>query len=149
MVSSTTPRLGPRCPPFLERIVMSSQRISSASCCNWSSLSFLTCSGLSTMSRYRFISGERAVEVIGIGSAEKQLACFPAPKISVPRGCDGRFSNSGRLFRSGIIFPSLKIDRKSTRLNSSHSQISYAVFCLKKNKRGHKNDKRDSETESY
>src|SRR2546430_11634429 len=28
------------------------------------------------------------------------------------------------------------IDRKSTRLNSSHSQISYAVFCLKK-----KNDK--------
>src|SRR6516165_10365890 len=27
-------------------------------------------------------------------------------------------------------------DRKSTRLNSSHSQISYAVFCLKKNKQG-------------
>src|SRR2546430_12111648 len=26
----------------------------------------------------------------------------------------------------------LKPDRKSTRLNSSHSQISYAVFCLKK-----------------
>src|SRR5438270_3838103 len=25
------------------------------------------------------------------------------------------------------------LDRKSTRLNSSHSQISYAVFCLKKN----------------
>src|SRR2546427_10842508 len=30
--------------------------------------------------------------------------------------------------------PTLEIDRKSTRLNSSHSQISYAVFCLKKNK---------------
>src|SRR2546427_6651070 len=28
-----------------------------------------------------------------------------------------------------------KADRKSTRLNSSHSQISYAVFCLKKKKR--------------
>src|SRR2546430_9232837 len=28
----------------------------------------------------------------------------------------------------------LTLDRKSTRLNSSHSQISYAVFCLKKNK---------------
>src|SRR2546430_9091828 len=27
---------------------------------------------------------------------------------------------------------SICIDRKSTRLNSSHSQISYAVFCLKK-----------------
>src|SRR5688572_32398999 len=30
--------------------------------------------------------------------------------------------------------PSNVIDRKSTRLNSSHSQISYAVFCLKKKK---------------
>src|SRR2546430_13191309 len=28
-------------------------------------------------------------------------------------------------------------DRKSTRLNSSHSQISYAVFCLKKKKHHH------------
>src|SRR2546427_6976100 len=28
-----------------------------------------------------------------------------------------------------------KADRKSTRLNSSHSQISYAVFCLKKKKK--------------
>src|SRR5256886_10799488 len=28
-------------------------------------------------------------------------------------------------------------DRKSTRLNSSHSQISYAVFCLKKKKTEH------------
>src|SRR5688572_20706705 len=28
-----------------------------------------------------------------------------------------------------------RIDRKSTRLNSSHSQISYAVFCLKKKKK--------------
>src|SRR2546430_11465331 len=30
--------------------------------------------------------------------------------------------------------PGLFLDRKSTRLNSSHSQISYAVFCLKKKK---------------
>src|SRR2546427_13295871 len=29
----------------------------------------------------------------------------------------------------------LILDRKSTRLNSSHSQISYAVFCLKKKKK--------------
>src|SRR3712207_9552621 len=28
-----------------------------------------------------------------------------------------------------------KIDRKSTRLNSSHANISYAVFCLKKKKK--------------
>src|SRR2546421_1218851 len=30
--------------------------------------------------------------------------------------------------------PTLRLDRKSTRLNSSHDQISYAVFCLKKKK---------------
>src|SRR2546430_7619687 len=31
--------------------------------------------------------------------------------------------------------PRSRTDRKSTRLNSSHSQISYAVFCLKKKKK--------------
>src|SRR5437773_5004773 len=35
----------------------------------------------------------------------------------------------GKMFRIGII------DRKSTRLNSSHITISYAVFCLKKKKK--------------
>src|SRR2546429_4477133 len=30
-----------------------------------------------------------------------------------------------------------KLDRKSTRLNSSHGYISYAVFCLKKKKKQH------------
>src|SRR5688572_31496488 len=33
-------------------------------------------------------------------------------------------------------------DRKSTRLNSSHSQISYAVFCLKKKKKKNKHTKK-------
>src|SRR2546430_8765655 len=41
-------------------------------------------------------------------------------------------------FRSSVIAASTTTinakDRKSTRLNSSHSQISYAVFCLKKKK---------------
>src|SRR2546430_8179921 len=36
--------------------------------------------------------------------------------------------------RSGLAAVRLLADRKSTRLNSSHSQISYAVFCLKKKK---------------
>src|SRR2546430_13311462 len=39
------------------------------------------------------------------------------------------FCNSG--------FEAVEADRKSTRLNSSHSQISYAVFCLKKKKKNH------------
>src|SRR2546421_12955767 len=39
--------------------------------------------------------------------------------------------------RSGNIREATRIagDRKSTRLNSSHDQISYAVFCLKKKKK--------------
>src|SRR2546427_6083994 len=36
--------------------------------------------------------------------------------------------------RRPLRFLAYKLDRKSTRLNSSHSQISYAVFCLKKKK---------------
>src|SRR5688572_33199737 len=41
----------------------------------------------------------------------------------------------------GILVPGRERegkDRKSTRLNSSHSQISYAVFCLKKKKKNKK-----------
>src|SRR5205085_9861034 len=44
----------------------------------------------------------------------------------------GRRRALGRLRRRGT-HPERR-DRKSTRLNSSHSQISYAVFCLKKKK---------------
>src|SRR2546430_8809083 len=36
--------------------------------------------------------------------------------------------------RISLEFSGHRLDRKSTRLNSSHSQISYAVFCLKKKK---------------
>src|SRR5688572_30934001 len=37
-----------------------------------------------------------------------------------------------------------RLDRKSTRLNSSHSQISYAVFCLKKKKKKKKENSKQS-----
>src|SRR5256886_16731078 len=50
-------------------------------------------------------------------------------------------SHSGLMLRQLSIrcelvpkFLATSTDRKSTRLNSSHSQISYAVFCLKKKK---------------
>src|SRR5256886_13594309 len=39
-----------------------------------------------------------------------------------------------RRFPSSLSLGEREQDRKSTRLNSSHSQISYAVFCLKKKK---------------
>src|SRR2546429_818128 len=35
-------------------------------------------------------------------------------------------------FTSSVYHPTILEDRKSTRLNSSHGYISYAVFCLKK-----------------
>src|SRR2546430_10237495 len=42
----------------------------------------------------------------------------------------------GKSVLQAANFPAaLTKDRKSTRLNSSHSQISYAVFCLKKKKK--------------
>src|SRR5262245_64084607 len=39
----------------------------------------------------------------------------------------------------GFVDRDLYADRKSTRLNSSHLGISYAVFCLKKKKKNNKN----------
>src|SRR5258707_9887448 len=45
---------------------------------------------------------------------------------------------AGKDFKTGQTlmksFPAIGTDRKSTRLNSSHANISYAVFCLKKKK---------------
>src|SRR2546427_9629650 len=45
----------------------------------------------------------------------------------------GGETSCGRSVRTKFLLQIL--DRKSTRLNSSHSQISYAVFCLKKKKK--------------
>src|SRR2546430_7292258 len=56
-----------------------------------------------------------------------------------PSGADSKFKTNPHLLSehslSEIVRKSIEIclqygDRKSTRLNSSHSQISYAVFCL-------------------
>src|SRR6266496_6081453 len=44
----------------------------------------------------------------------------------------GRWPHAGRRFASGTR--RRPGDRKSTRLNSSHVEISYAVFCMKKKK---------------
>src|SRR5256886_8657557 len=39
---------------------------------------------------------------------------------------------------TSLLYKKTSEDRKSTRLNSSHSQISYAVFCLKRKYRSHR-----------
>src|SRR5690349_22979012 len=43
-------------------------------------------------------------------------------------------SSFNRCSRIAIVLGTTALDRKSTRLNSSHVEISYAVFCLKKKK---------------
>src|SRR2546426_5391644 len=52
-----------------------------------------------------------------------------------PAGAGGLVRGRGRRDASGAH--RLDVDRKSTRLNSSHLVISYAVFCLKKKKKKH------------
>src|SRR5947208_11347334 len=61
-------------------------------------------------------------------------------KISDPSTCNMRYSHScegaaRNCARRKAMATSASSDRKSTRLNSSHQIISYAVFCLKKKKR--------------
>src|SRR3712207_7897449 len=46
----------------------------------------------------------------------------------------GRQAERGEAGRAALMWPGVDRDRKSTRLNSSHANISYAVFCLKKKK---------------
>src|SRR5689334_24812724 len=61
--------------------------------------------------------GGEAVDVVG--------QVFPGSGNALHRGLAAQLSFGADLFG----------DRKSTRLNSSHSSISYAVFCLKKKKK--------------
>src|SRR5690349_24254274 len=54
-----------------------------------------------------------------------------SPK-KAPLACTPERSATSRL--ASLKLARRRIDRKSTRLNSSHVEISYAVFCLKKKK---------------
>src|SRR2546430_12726146 len=47
-------------------------------------------------------------------------------------GCQRIAGIHGHVHHAAALHAIFRTDRKSTRLNSSHSQISYAVFCLKK-----------------
>src|SRR3989475_8397547 len=58
-----------------------------------------------------------------------------SPKEKFIKVAEMLLENSGRDRTSAFAYAvAWTQDRKSTRLNSSHSQISYAVFCLKKKK---------------
>src|SRR5438270_1660915 len=58
----------------------------------------------------------------------------------------GQFSMATHHYREVVKRIRESGDRKSTRLNSSHSQISYAVFCLKKKKKKKKKKKSTNTT---
>src|SRR5690606_39322684 len=67
-----------------------------------------------------------------------QVLLDPARAVGAPAG-DAAPEDGLRVVRPGAILPAQQpvaapglVDRKSTRLNSSHVKISYAVFCLKK-----------------
>src|SRR5689334_24547260 len=64
------------------------------------------------------------------------------------RCCRGRESRLRRGCRPSRPCGSPTTDRKSTRLNSSHSSISYAVFCLKKKTKNTKHIYNDCENRS-
>src|SRR3712207_6937631 len=52
---------------------------------------------------------------------------------TVPASCPSAHLDCVHTFGSdGLTIRNSTLDRKSTRLNSSHANISYAVFCLKK-----------------
>src|SRR2546430_3867477 len=70
-----------------------------------------------------------ALVVLALGNPRAVGATFTSPL------CLDRLAGRRLLGYFGLLG---RLDRKSTRLNSSHSQISNAVFCLKKIRTNHK-----------
>src|SRR5688572_32200916 len=79
----------------------------------------------------------------GFGSGPPAASCPAGADSSGGQDAAGDIEEVGRFgvelleLPAGLRLPAqpfVREDRKSTRLNSSHSQISYAVFCLKKKK---------------
>src|SRR3712207_8143669 len=77
-----------------------------------------------------------AAEVVADLHALLTVARVPGPYVLAGHSLGGLYA---RLYATTYhdAVSGLVLDRKSTRLNSSHANISYAVFCLKK-KKNHK-----------
>src|SRR5256886_10570071 len=77
-------------------------------------------------------SGDTATDYFSDGMTEELInALVQVEGLRVPARTS-TFAFKGRTADISEVGRRLNVDRKSTRLNSSHSQISYAVFCLKK-----------------
>src|SRR3712207_8146202 len=68
-----------------------------------------------------------------LGELARQEDLLGVPAGELPR----RRLRSGGLHLEPLDDRARSLDRKSTRLNSSHANISYAVFCLKKKIKSH------------
>src|SRR2546429_6425789 len=89
----------------------------------------------STLISFFFFFNDTATTEIYTLSLHDALPIYPSsnsrPMIVIPCGT----RRGGLNFGSGLAGSGAQsLDRKSTRLNSSHGYISYAVFCLKKKK---------------
>src|SRR5689334_25226810 len=94
------------------------------------------------ISPYFFFNGPPTTEIYTL-SLHDALPIYLAEKIGTLPGdgertdaaaADATDGSPRRVFAQVVRAGHLGEDRKSTRLNSSHSSISYAVFCLKKKK---------------
>src|SRR5207248_4414787 len=80
-------------------------------------------------------------DVLFFEGSEKIFPAFLTRLLSDYHIAGGKFNVAGNsngglsAFLIAAKYPQYFVDRKSTRLNSSHRTISYAVFCLKKKKK--------------
>src|SRR2546422_8142568 len=70
----------------------------------------------------------------GLPPAPTRPPATSTPKHLAEKIRTSRAALEGERKQVTVLFADVKGDRKSTRLNSSHGYISYAVFCLKKKK---------------
>src|SRR5206468_4039391 len=93
-----------------------------------------TVSGRSTRTRDR--ADGHAINCLIVGAWQARRRSMPKTVGAWIHQKDRRQRTACQFFDKSAY--SIEEDRKSTRLNSSHDQISYAVFCLKKKKKKHK-----------
>src|SRR2546430_7225868 len=93
--------------------------------------------------RVRSVALDAGLDAVGVGRAEPFLETrrhlVERKAAGLHGGMHFTYGNPHRATDPASVLPGARSlvvgarsDRKSTRLNSSHSQISYAVFCLKK-----------------
>src|SRR2546429_9369402 len=97
-----------------------------------------TCSYAHYHFLFFFFNDTATTEIYTLSPTRRSSDLFLSGLLPAAYGYASQSTSSPRALASAIMastraaLPQLSIDRKSTRLNSSHGYISYAVFCLKK-----------------